>query len=106
MTVRGSNPGGGDEILRARPDRPWGPPSILYSGYRIRQPGRGVDRPRPPSVEVKESVELYLYTPLWSFVVCSSVNFTLYLYLVLVGGYSERTCVNISFEDVEKQKEG
>ena len=27
-TVRGSNPGGG-EIFRTRPDRPWGPPSLL-----------------------------------------------------------------------------
>ena len=33
-TVRGSNPGGG-EIFRTRPDRPWGPPSLLYNGYRI-----------------------------------------------------------------------
>jgi hypothetical protein len=27
-TVRGSNPGGG-AICRTRPDRPWGPPSLL-----------------------------------------------------------------------------
>ena len=33
-TVRGSNPGGG-EIFRIRPDRPWGPPSLLYNGYRV-----------------------------------------------------------------------
>jgi len=32
--VRGSNPGGG-EIFRTRPDGPWGPPSLLYSGQRI-----------------------------------------------------------------------
>jgi hypothetical protein len=32
--VRGSNPGGG-EIFRATPDRPWGPPSLLYQGYRV-----------------------------------------------------------------------
>jgi len=25
----------GDEIFRTRPDRPWGPPSLLYSGYRL-----------------------------------------------------------------------
>ena len=31
---RGSNPGGG-EIFRIRPDRPWGPPSLLYNGYRV-----------------------------------------------------------------------
>jgi hypothetical protein len=32
-TVRGSNPGGG-EIFRTCPDRPWGPPSLLYNGFR------------------------------------------------------------------------
>jgi hypothetical protein len=29
--VRGSNPGGG-EIFRTCPDRPWGPPGLLYNG--------------------------------------------------------------------------
>ena len=24
-----------DEIFRTRPDRPWGPPSVLYNGYRV-----------------------------------------------------------------------
>jgi len=33
-TVRVSNLGGG-EILRTRPERPWGPPSLLYNGYRV-----------------------------------------------------------------------
>jgi hypothetical protein len=28
------NPGGG-EIFRTRPDRPWGPPTLLYNGYRV-----------------------------------------------------------------------
>jgi hypothetical protein len=32
--IRGSNPGGG-EIFRTRPDRPWGPPNLLYDGYRV-----------------------------------------------------------------------
>jgi len=32
--VRRSNPGGG-EIFRNRPDRPWGPPILLYNGYRV-----------------------------------------------------------------------
>ena len=25
----------GGEILRTRPDRPWGPPNLLYNGYRV-----------------------------------------------------------------------
>jgi hypothetical protein len=32
--IRGSNPGEG-EIFRTRSDRPWGPPSLLYNGYRV-----------------------------------------------------------------------
>ena len=46
--VRGSNPGRG-EIFRTRPDRPWGPPNLLYNGYRIfpggKTAGRDVDHP-------------------------------------------------------------
>jgi hypothetical protein len=66
-TVQGSNPSGG-EIYRNRPDRPWGPPSLLYNGYRVcfpgvKRPGRGVDHPLPSSVWIKERVELYLYSP-------------------------------------------
>jgi hypothetical protein len=34
-TVRGSNPGGRGKIFRTRPDRPRGPPSLLYNGYRV-----------------------------------------------------------------------
>jgi hypothetical protein len=30
---------GGRRILRTRPDRPWGPPSFLYNGYRVLFPG-------------------------------------------------------------------
>ena len=36
--VRGSNTGGG-EIFRTRPDRPWGPPSLLQNVHRISFPG-------------------------------------------------------------------
>jgi hypothetical protein len=48
-TVRGSNPGGG-EIFRTFPDRSWGPPSLLYNGYRVfpggrKRPGRDADPP-------------------------------------------------------------
>jgi len=32
-------------------------------------------KPPPSSAEVKERVELYLYSPLWAFVACSRVNF-------------------------------
>jgi hypothetical protein len=38
-TVWGSNPDGG-EIFRTCPDGPWGPPSLLYNGYRFFPGGR------------------------------------------------------------------
>ena len=66
-TVRGSNRGGG-EIFRTCPDRPWGPPSLLYNGYRVfpggkERPGRDAN-PSPPSSAVgHERVQLYLYSP-------------------------------------------
>jgi hypothetical protein len=66
------NPGG-DEIFHSRPDRPWGPLSLLYNGYRVsfpgvKRPGRGVDHPPSSTAGVKERVELYLYStsgPSW-----------------------------------------
>ena len=38
---RGLNPGRG-EIFRTHPDRPWGPPSLLYNGYRVFPGGKAV----------------------------------------------------------------
>ena len=58
----------GGEIFRTCRDRPWGPPSLLYNGYRVfpvgkERPGRDAD-PSPPSSAVgHERVELYLYSP-------------------------------------------
>jgi len=37
----GSN-AGGDEIFRTRPDRPWDPTKLLYSGYRFFPGGKAV----------------------------------------------------------------
>jgi len=42
----------------------------------VKRPERGLDHPPPSRVEVKERVELYLYSPLWAFVACSRVRFT------------------------------
>ena len=58
----------GGEIFRTCPDRPWGPPGLLYNVYRVfpggkEWPGRDVE-PSPPSSAVgHERVELYLYSP-------------------------------------------
>ena len=51
-TVRGSNPG--RARFSARPDRPCGPPSLLYNGYRLFpggkiRPGRAADHSSPSS---------------------------------------------------------
>jgi hypothetical protein len=47
------------------PDRLWGPHSLLYrvSFQEVKRPGRGVNHPPPFSAEVKERVELCLYSP-------------------------------------------
>ena len=48
--------------------RSWGPPSLLCNGCRVsfagrNRPGRVVDHPPPSSAEVKERVEIYIYSP-------------------------------------------
>jgi hypothetical protein len=60
------------EICRNCPDRPWGLPSPYTMGTGsspgVNRPRRGVHHPPPSSIEVKESVELYLYSlsgPSW-----------------------------------------
>ena len=65
-TVLESSPGG-NYILRTRPDRPWCPPSLLYNEYRVsfprvKRPEGGVNNPPLTSAEVKERVELYIYS--------------------------------------------
>ena len=72
-TVGGSNSGGG-EIFRTCPDQSWGPPCLLYSGYRVcfpgvKRPESGVNYPPLSTYEVKERVDLNLYThsgPSWT----------------------------------------
>jgi hypothetical protein len=55
------------EIFRIRPDRPWGPPGLLYKEYRIsflevKRPELGANHPPLSSAEVKEKVELYFHS--------------------------------------------
>ena len=57
----------GGEIFRTRPDRPWVPPILLYNRYRGIPGGKAAGAlrwpPTPSSAEVKERVQLYLYSP-------------------------------------------
>jgi hypothetical protein len=58
---------GRGEIFRTCSDRPWGPPSLLYNGYRVFPGGKAAEAwrwlPTPSIAVVKEKVELYLYSP-------------------------------------------
>ena len=50
---------GGGEIFRTCPDRPWGPPNLLYNVYRVfhggkERPGRDADPSLPSSGVVKK----------------------------------------------------
>ena len=62
-------PGGG-ELFRIRPDRPWGPPSLLYNGYRVfpwcKAAGTWRWPPTPSSAEVQEKLKPYIYSPFGS----------------------------------------
>jgi hypothetical protein len=63
-TVWRSNPGEG-EIFRPRPDRPWGPPILLYNAYGVflgRKAARAWRWPPTYSAEVKGRVEIYLFS--------------------------------------------
>ena len=66
-TGRRSNPGGGRDFPH-HPDRPWGPPSLLYNGYRVfagdKAAGAWRWPPTPSIAEVKKRVELYFYSRL------------------------------------------
>ena len=57
---------GGGDFFRTRSNRPWGPPSLLYNGYRVfpggKAAGADLDHPSPSNTEVKERIELYLYS--------------------------------------------
>ena len=54
----------------ARPDRPWGPPSLLYNRYRVFpggkvRPERAADHSSPSSAEVLEE-QSYTSSALWA----------------------------------------
>jgi len=77
-TVQGSNPGGGRDFLHlSRPAlEPTQPPVqwVPSLSQGVKQRGRGVDHPPPFSAEVKERVQLYLYSPygpLWPVLGCT-----------------------------------
>ena len=68
-TVRGSNPVEG-EISHACPDRPWGPPCLLYNAYRFFTGGKkrpGSDgEPSPLLMSWSRKSRAILLLPLWA----------------------------------------
>ena len=90
-TVRAANPGG-SEVSRTCPDRPWGPPSLLYNGYRVfhggkERPGRDAD-PSPPSSAVVMKGYSYTSTLSMGRTACTEPQCLykgdLYLYLLTI----------------------
>ena len=75
-----------DEIFRTCPDRPWGPPSLLYNGYRVFpgvKSGRGVTlTPHPLLVPWSRKSRAIPLLPLWAvrpvqkLSACTRVHFT------------------------------
>jgi hypothetical protein len=74
------------EIFRTCPDRPWGPPSLLYNGYRVFpgvKSGRGVTlTPHPllmPRSYISRAIPLlplWAVRPVQSLSACTRVTFT------------------------------
>jgi hypothetical protein len=71
--VQGRIPVGGARFSAPVQTGPVANPASYIMGTEsfpgVKRPGRGVDHSPPPSAEVKESVELYLYSlsrPSWS----------------------------------------
>jgi hypothetical protein len=68
----------------AHADRPWGPPSLLYNGYRVfpggkERPGHDADPSLPSSAEALKSRAISL-PPLGHNQACNGVYFTFHLY--------------------------
>jgi hypothetical protein len=61
------------EVFRTRPDRFWGPRSLMYNGYWVflwvNRPGRGADHPLSPCRHLVNKTELD-WTELYSVDVC------------------------------------
>jgi hypothetical protein len=68
--------------FRTRPDWLWGPPSLLYSGYRvsvlgIKRPGHGFYNPPSSMAEVNGEIRRAMpLAPLWDFMACYTEDFS------------------------------
>ena len=92
---------GGGEIFRTRPDRPWGPPILLYNGYQVfpgsKEAGAWCCPPPPSKCRGHERVQLHLHSPSgpsWP-VMGAPLPFTFTVTIVnfLIWLYTENCCL-------------
>jgi hypothetical protein len=87
------------------PDRPWGPPSLQYNGYRVfprgkERPGRDAD-PSPLLVPWSRKGRAIPLLPLWavrpvqSLSACTRVQFSLYLHSLVIINQLNKITVNL-----------
>jgi len=79
----------GGEIFRTSPHRPWGPPSLLYNGYRVFLGGKersGSDADASPFLlpcsrnsRIIPLLPLWVGRPVQSLSACTRVHFTFYV---------------------------
>ena len=87
----------GGEIFRTCPDWPWGPPSLLYNGYRVFpgiKSGRGVTLtphpllvPWPRKSRAIPLLHIWAVRPVQSLSPCTRAHFTFTLQLYLYSPY-------------------
>jgi hypothetical protein len=87
-----------------KPSRPiLGPiqPSIQWVrglSLGVKWPGGGVDNPSLSSAEVKERIQLYLYSSFWAVVACSRVNFTFTFITDRLALFAHSVCTKPNFQ--------
>ena len=87
----------GGEIFSTCPDRPWGPPSLLYDGYwvfpgGIERPGRDADTSPPLVPWSRKSkaiplLSLWTVWPIQSLSACTRMHFTFTFYVYLSSNF-------------------
>jgi len=72
-------------MFRTCPDRPWGPPGLLYNGYRVfpwvKRPGHGLDHPQlivpwSRKCRVIPLLPLWAVRPVQRLSACTTVHFS------------------------------
>ena len=101
-TVRGSNPGGA--WFSARPDLPWGAPSLLYNGYRVFPggkvwPGRVADHLLPSSAADMEESSYTSTHPLSHNKACNGNTLRYFVCTTTLNWQNVRTDINIPDTD-------